>query len=169
MSNFEYLFWFFPLHLPEENNNKYSKFKVQNSTPPDGWATKNIYGPALPKDISLKHPYWFNVSVWKLINISWNHHRYMEIRIHLQKLFHPIVWTAANRRTDIFDPLQSLVYIIVSSLKYTLGFEVDSRFDTVFALLLEISVLQMRELLEVTEILPKIKMQNVNKKIHRKS
>ena len=93
----------------------------------------------------------------------------MEIRIHLQKLFHPIVWTAANRRTDFFDPLQSVVYIIVSSLKYTLGFEVDSRFDTVFALLLEISVLQMRELLEVTEILPKIKMQNVNKKIHRKS
>ena len=95
--------------------------------------------------------------------------RYMEIRIRLQKLFHPIVWTAANRRTDFFDPLQSMVYIIVSSLKYTLGFEVDSRFDTVFALLLEIPVLQMRELLEVTEILPKIKMQNVNKKIHRKS
>ena len=45
-----------------------------------------------------------------------------------------------------------MVYIIVSSLKYTLGFEVTSRFDTVFALLLVISVLQIRELSEVTEI-----------------
>ena len=78
--------------------------------------------------------------------------RYMEIRFLLQKLFHPIMWTAANRRTEFFDPLQSMVYIIVSSLKYTLGFEVTSRFDTVFALLLVISVLQIRELSEVTEI-----------------
>ena len=76
----------------------------------------------------------------------------MVIRVFLQKLFHPIVWTAANRRTEFFDPLQSMVYIIVSSLKYTLGFEVHSRFDRVFALLLEISVLQIRELSEVTKI-----------------
>ena len=64
----------------------------------------------------------------------------------------------------IFDPLQSMVYIIVSSLKYTLGFEVHSRFDTVFALLLEISVLQIRELSEVTEIFAKNKNAKWNKK-----
>ena len=70
----------------------------------------------------------------------------------------------------IFDPLQSMVYIIVSSLKYTLGFEVHSRFDTVFALLLEISVLQIRELSEVTEIFAKNKNAKWNKKkIHWKT
>ena len=31
VSNFEYLFWFFPLRLPEENNNKYSKFDTSKS------------------------------------------------------------------------------------------------------------------------------------------
>ena len=88
----------------------------------------------------------------------------MEIRFLLQKLFHPIVWTAANRRTEFFDPLQSMVYIIVSSLKYTIGFEVHSRFDTVFALLLEISVFQIRELSEVTEIFAKNQNAKWNKK-----
>ena len=29
MSNFEYLFWFFPFRLPAENNNKYSIFKIR--------------------------------------------------------------------------------------------------------------------------------------------
>ena len=39
---FEYwiIIWFFP--LPAENNNKYSKFKVQSSTRPNRWATKDI-------------------------------------------------------------------------------------------------------------------------------
>ena len=30
VSNFEYLFWFFPLRQHVENNNKYSKFKIQH-------------------------------------------------------------------------------------------------------------------------------------------
>lgn len=68
------------------------------------------------------------------------------------------------RRTEFFDPLQSMVYIIVSSLKYSLGFEVHSRCDTVFALLLEISGLQMRGLSKVTEIFAKNQNARWNKK-----
>ena len=38
---FEYLFWFFQVCLPEENNNK----KFQSSTCPNRWATKDITFP----------------------------------------------------------------------------------------------------------------------------
>ena len=51
----------------------------------------------------------------------------------------------------------------------SLGFEVLSRFDTVFALLLVISVLQIRELSEVTEIFAKNQNARWNKKQHWKA
>jgi len=39
--NSEHLFWFFPLHLPVENDNKYSIFKIQNAIRPNLWAAKD--------------------------------------------------------------------------------------------------------------------------------
>ena len=42
VANFEYLFWFFPLCLLAENNNKYSIFKIQNSTHPNWWVAGDI-------------------------------------------------------------------------------------------------------------------------------
>ena len=52
----------------------------------------------------------------------------------------------------------------IHGLYNSFKFEVHSRFDTVFALLLEISVFQIRELSEVTEIFAKNQNAKWNKK-----
>ena len=50
------------------------------------------------------------------------------------------------------DGIVTSIHGLYNSFK----FEVHSRFDTVFALLLEILVLQIREMSEVTEIFAKL-------------
>ena len=85
MSNFEYLFRFFQLRLPDENKNKYSKFDTSKSMSYQGQNKRKIL--SLQKSINFDKKKYINI-IYNLPNLVHRFETFRNVKENVIRVVH---------------------------------------------------------------------------------